>query len=223
MPCTCLQPTMVLSTYAKQRILAYHSAGLRAPNIKQKLQEEGITVSRVGVWKFLCKYKRTGTLAKLEGGGRRSKITNKIKQIINQQLLHDDETTAYQMHKMLTEKGIDISIATILRCRKQLGWTFRGSAYCQLIRNVNKLKRLEWAKLHLNEAEDGFADVVWSDESSIQMETHKRYCYRKQDSPPKNKPRSVLIIIITWCTYIHFLICSGPNTLLKCMCGLALV
>ena len=26
------------------------------------------------------------------------------------------------------------------------GWTFRGSAYCQLIRNVNKQKHLEWAQ-----------------------------------------------------------------------------
>lgn len=122
---------MVLSTYAKQRILAYYSAGMRAPRIKQKLQDEGIIVSRVGVWKFLCNYKKTGTLSKLEGGGRRSKITGEIKQIIDQQMCGDDETTAYQMHKLLTEKGVNVSIATILRCRKELGWTFRGSAYCQ--------------------------------------------------------------------------------------------
>lgn len=66
---------MALSTYAKQRILADYSVGMRAPRIKQKLQDEGITVSRVGVWKFLCSYKKTGSLSKLEGGGRRSKIT----------------------------------------------------------------------------------------------------------------------------------------------------
>ena len=127
----------------------------------------------MGVWKFLYIYKRTGTLSKLEGGGRHTKITNEIKQIVNQQMHDDDETTAYQMHKLLTQRGINVSIATILRCRKELGWTFRGSAYCQLIRNVNKVKRLEWAKQNLNEAEDGFDNVVWSDESSIQMETHR--------------------------------------------------
>ena len=27
-----------------------------------------------------------------------------------------------------------------------LGWVYRGSAYCQLIRNVNKQKRLEWPR-----------------------------------------------------------------------------
>lgn len=101
----------------------------------------------------------------------------------------DDETTAYQLHKILKDQGFIISITTVLRCRDSLGWTFKGSAYCQLIRVVNKQKRLEWAKKYLNEAEDGFEDVIWSDESSIQLETHKRFCYRKRGCAPKSKPR----------------------------------
>ena len=89
------------------------------------MQDEGIIVSRVGVWKFLCSYKKTGSLSKLEGGGRRSKITDEIKQIIDQQMCGDDETTAYQMHKLLTAKGVNVSIAAILRCRKELGcWMY---------------------------------------------------------------------------------------------------
>lgn len=52
----------------------------------------------------------------------------------------DDETTATQLHELLTHYGIAISLRTVLCCREQLGWTFRGSAYCQLIRDVNKQK-----------------------------------------------------------------------------------
>ena len=58
----------------------------------------------------------------------------------------DDETTATQLHELLTHNGISLSLRTILRCREQLGWTFRGSAYCQLIRDVNKQKRLDWGQ-----------------------------------------------------------------------------
>ena len=181
---------MVLTTYAKQRIVHYYSAGLNAPSIKRKLQEEdGLLVSRVAVWKFLRLYLETGSLAKREGGGRCSKITPEVKLLVEQQMMKDDETTACQLHKMLSERNINMSIATILRCRKELGWTFRGSSYCQLIRTVNKEKRLNWAKQYLGEVEDGFMDVIFSDKSSIQIETHKRYCYRKQGLPPKNKPR----------------------------------
>ena len=44
-----------------------------------------------------------------------------------------------------------MTLKTVLRCRAALGWTFRGSAYCQLIRQENKVKRLQWAQEHLSE------------------------------------------------------------------------
>ena len=179
----------VLTTYAKQRILVHYFAGYKAPTIYVMLQREGITTSRIAVWKFIHKYRQSGSLAKLEGGGRRSKITAEIKLLVDEQMLKDDETTAFQLHKLLRDRGVTISISTILRCRKELGWTFRGSAYCQLIRECNKVKRLEWATRYLEEAEDGFQDVIWTDESSVQMETHRRFCHRKQGSAPKSKPR----------------------------------
>ena len=56
----------------------------------------------------------------------------------------DDETSAVQLHLMLVARGYELSLATILRCRTSLGWTFRGSSYCQLIRHANKTKRLQW-------------------------------------------------------------------------------
>ena len=109
-------------------------------------------------------------------------------------MLKDDETTAYQLRKILLEKGINVSQRSILRWWKRLGWTFRCSAYCQVIRQKNKEKRLQWAQECLNESEDGFGNVIWSDESSIQCETHKRYCYRKKNCPPKRKPRYISIL-----------------------------
>ena len=188
---------MVLTASVKERILIYYESGLRPPSIHRRLRDEGIFVSRVGIWKFLRVYRTTGSIGRREGSGRPTKITRAVKLIVEAQMLKDDETTAYQIHKMLTDKGINISISTILRCRKELGWTFRGSAYCQLIRAVNMEKRLVWAKQYLDEAEDGFDDVIWSDESSIQVETHKRFCYRKKFCPPKTKPRYLL----TCCLY----------------------
>lgn len=179
----------MLSTYVKLRILAHHAMGNQAPTIEKLLREEGINVTRQSVWKFLHLYKRTSCLARKEGSGRPTKLTPEVMAIVEVQMNEDDETTAYQLHRILNEKGFSLSIWTILRCRKNLGWTFRGSAYCQLIRTANKQKRLEWARRYLDEAEDGFDNVIWSDESSIQLESHKRYCCRKKGSPPKNKPR----------------------------------
>ena len=102
---------------------------------------------------------------------------------------HDDETTAVQLFHLLKEKGYSISLRTILRCRTDLGWTFRGSSYCQLIRQANKIKRLDWAKINLN---DKFQNVVWTDEATIQLETHRRFSCHKKGERPKNKPRYVM-------------------------------
>lgn len=103
----------------------------------------------------------------------------------------DDETTAIQLQKLLVDKGHPLSLKTILASREMLGWTFRGSAYCQVIREANKQKRLDWALQYSQEAatDNGFEDVLWTDESSIQLECHRRFSYRKMGEPAKPKPR----------------------------------
>jgi transposase len=163
---------MVFSTYKKQRILHFAPLGLRPPAIAKELQKEKLKYSRVGVYKFLKHYRETGSIGRKVGSGRPSKATAEIKQIVEDQMRVDDETTAYQLHRLLTEKDYSISLRTVLRCRMALGWTFRGSAYCQLICEVNKVKRLAWARNHLHETVD---DVIWSDECTVQMESHRRF------------------------------------------------
>ena len=79
--------------------------------------------------------------------------------------------TAIQLEARLIARHHPLSLSTILRCRQQLGWTFRGSAYCQLIRVANKAKRLQFAQDFLHEAATGFNDVVFTDETSIQLRT----------------------------------------------------
>ena len=172
------------------RILCLSQRGHRLPTISRMLQEEGMTSSRKGVANFLKRYRSTGTIALRPGSGRPTKVTEEVKRIVEERMRNDDETTAYQLHQLLTSKGYGISLRTILRCRTALGWTFRGSSYCQLIRDVNKTKRLEWAQEYLSEAESGFEDVIWSDEATVQLETHRRFCCRKQGERPRNKPRS---------------------------------
>ena len=87
------------------------------------------------------------------GSGRPTKITSGVLRLVECQMQIDDETTAIQLQKILFENGHPLSINTILRSRDRLGWTFRGSAYCQMIREQNKEKRLDWARLYLDESQ----------------------------------------------------------------------
>ena len=130
---------MVYSTYKKQRILSYRSQGLEAPTtcIAKVLCEYGqLSCTRVGVAKFLKKFKETGSLARHSGSGRPSKNTTEIKEVVEQQMQHNDETTAVQLHHLLNDCSYSVLLRTILRCRTSIGWTFCRSAYCQMIASV---------------------------------------------------------------------------------------
>ena len=116
---------MVFSEYIKLRILYHCNKGFKPYTIvKLLLEEEGITVSRFGVAKFLKVYHDTGTTARRPGSGRLSKVTQHVKELVEQQMEKDGETTAYQLLSMLTDNGIEVSLRTILRCRTSLGGHF---------------------------------------------------------------------------------------------------
>ena len=83
-----------------------------------------------------------GSISRTPGAGKSTRITQHVKDLIEGQMQADDETTAVELKRKLDANWIKLSLCTILHCRRALGWTYRGSAYCQLIREPNKLKRL---------------------------------------------------------------------------------
>ena len=121
----------------------------------------------------------------------------------------DNETTATQLHVLLTSCDVSISLTTIVRSQQILGWSFRGLKYCQLIR-----AETIWAIENLHEVlTDGFDNVTWTDETTVQLESHRTHSYKKgqpavlnpaQSIPPKcmfgqasaKRERSTHIIII---------------------------
>ena len=190
----CLESTdrvkMVYNDYTKQRIVFYSNLGPTACRITKELRQEGYRTTRQGVAKFLKRYRSRGSIARKPGSCRPTKITQEVLSIVEEAMTLDDETTAVQLHYILRERGIEISLRTVLRSRTQLGWTFRGSAYCQLIRTVNMEKWLEWATKYLDDAlNDRFENVIWTEECSVQAESHRRFSCRKIGQRPKPKPR----------------------------------
>ena len=185
---------MVFSEYTKTRILFYRDQGCRPLRIASLLHQEGISASGRGVALFIKRFDETRSIVRRPGSGLWTVISDDMKEVVEQEMQRDDETTAQQLHAILVRKGYSVSMSTILRCRRKLGWTFRGSAYCQMIRAVNKTKRLEWARAYAHEAESGFLDVIFTDETSIQLESHRRFCCRKAGQPPRPKPRYSILV-----------------------------
>jgi hypothetical protein len=114
--------------------------------------------------------------------------------IIEEQMKANNETTATQLRKLLEDKGFSVSKTTTICARQHLGWTFHGRRYCQIIRVKNKEKRVKWA---LENAQNSFDSVVWTDESMIQLENHRAFCQKAGESPkPKPKPKNPYKIMV---------------------------
>ena len=175
-----------LSLYARERMRTLLSSGASINNVLKELAKEGIKPCRQTVWRFKCHYQKYGSIAPLPKSGRRTKLTNDVQEIIERTMQNDDETTLKEIAGILANRGYKMSVRTVLKGRRLLGWTTRGAAYCQLIRQRNKEKRVAWAREHVN---DDFTNVVWSDETTVQLETHRRFCCRKKGQKPRYKPR----------------------------------
>ena len=114
-----------------------------------------------------------------------------IMNAIEHNLNSDDELTASRIRAKLAgdfPSISDVSLATIKRRRKELGWVSTRPHYCQLIREANKEKRKIWCKIQLDNKEK-FENVVFTDECTVQLDHHGHLCFRKQEQPRTLKQR----------------------------------
>ena len=78
------------------------------------------------------------------------------------------------------------SISTVERARCEWSWVVTTPKYCQLIREASKLKLLEWFQQMINTMS---SLRMWcSLMRAVQLETHRKHCYRKKCTPRKLKP-----------------------------------
>ena len=135
---------MKLTLVIKRAVLKLSYQGFSARQIAMEVEKVYyVKVSRQAISKFLVQYQQTRCLVRKPGSGRPSKITDAVLQAVEAKMQSDDETTATQLSFILNRCGVSISLSTIKRSRQLLGWTFHGTRYCQLIREPNKIKRLE--------------------------------------------------------------------------------
>ena len=135
-----------VSNYTRTRIELLNKQGLHPAEIFKLLKGEGLLVSFASVTRIIKKLQLTGSVANLPRSGRPRKLSVEANAFIDQQMRSNDEMTSAQIQKKLAKRGVAVSSSTVRRSRKQQGWTLQRTAYCQLIRDANKVKRLEYAQ-----------------------------------------------------------------------------
>ena len=140
--------------------------------------------------RLLLKYKQFTTYQDLPCRKRCKKLISQMQDFMNAAYEEDDEITARKMKKMLNEKWpmLVVSIDTIKHTRRALGWVCTQPHYCQLVRDLNKRKRVVWYKEALKSM-DIFNNIIFSDKCTVQLDSLGRLCFRKHLQPRKPKPR----------------------------------
>ncbi|XP_076075839.1 uncharacterized protein LOC143046565 [Mytilus galloprovincialis] len=173
-----------LSSSVRSIIVNLHKEKLSSVQIQRELERRHQTkTTRQSIRLFLIRYKKNGLIG--QNSKRiisKKRVLDIHRQAINIWLTENSELTS----KALCEKLDDIfqlQVTTSYMCklRKQLGWTTIRVQYCQLISHINKLKRKHWClrALHMS---DSFSDVIFVDETTVELSSTGRIHYFKRES-----------------------------------------
>ena len=133
-------PRICLKT--RRRILILNRRGYTVDNIHARLMEEEIFVSKRSIYRLLKKYREHHTYADLRKPPRKLILNKEQVSFIDKEMEKNDEITARKMHGLLLERWphLNISLSTIKRIKRNLGWVVTRPKYCQLLRDINKQK-----------------------------------------------------------------------------------
>ena len=91
--------------------------------------------------------------------------------IIDREMRKNNELSSVELaHIFLARCNIDVSPQTVRLVRKKLGWSWSGTKLCQLIKDVNKPKRMEHCLKTLSDRDD-LEDIIFSDKCSVTIES----------------------------------------------------
>ena len=130
-----------LSLEDRIRIVTLHSKGLSVLEIRKRLQDENISISRQSVHNLIAKFRDHQIVADLPRRRKQPKITTPMKSLIEDALTRNDEITSRGLRDLLLAQWPDLQVSfpTIKRVRKEMGWVCTRPHYCQLLRPVSSI------------------------------------------------------------------------------------
>ena len=152
---------------------------LTLKQIETRLQDDNISVHRSTISRVITKYSETGYVQNRSKSGRKSKYPNVVKATIDRLMKEDQELTSPLIRKkLLEETGLDLPLSTIRTLRREIGWVQCPTDFRPMVRLPNQEKRLTFCRQLLITKEE-FNDVVFTDETSIQIERNATMSFKK--------------------------------------------
>ncbi len=186
-----------MSNETRQRVVMMWRKGRSLRGIQKRLEQEEIKVSIVSLCKLTQKFRLYNSVLNRPTYKPPRILGEEHLRFIDDTMAQDQEMTGTHLTKVLQQKfpTLTVSISTVKRARRELGWFSKKTRYCALISDKNKLKRVEWCKERLTLNDTQFEDVIWTDECTVQLEPHRKRYFRKEGQPvrltgqPKHPPK----------------------------------
>ncbi len=181
------QSRATIPKFLRLKCVRLRKDGLTYPQIQQRIQlEDERTVSIPSMSRIYKKFTETGSVDDRRRCGPPRCLGPAEREKLDARMEEDDETSARDLQTHLNTPNT--STSTICRERRRLGWIRGSTRYCQTVRKVNQEKRFVHCARVLAK-EDTFDDVIFTDECTVQLESHVSLCYRRKGSAPKLKPK----------------------------------
>ena len=173
-----------MSVDTRSKVIFLPNLGVPVSKIK-KLQDLGV-VSRKSIYLLLQKYQVTCSLADRKRKSQGSFLNTEHMEFIDQAIDANRVLTSLKLRNLIVNSfpHVQVSLATIKRAWKVLGWTTKKTRYCAIINDINKEKQMTWCIDRIANDDMDMTDVIWSDESTIEMEPHQKMMYQKKGLQP---------------------------------------
>ncbi|KAL7372644.1 hypothetical protein ABVT39_020044 [Epinephelus coioides] len=109
------------------------------------------------------------------------KMQNNILTAINDMTKTNNEMIARAVQqKIEADFGVQVSLTSIRRARRRLGWTFSKTRFCPLLKERNKDARLQQASQWKASGET-WHNVLFTDETTVALEHYARQSFHRKD------------------------------------------
>ena len=168
---------MKVSHLTKLEIIRLHRQGLKASRIVRDLKSRGTDVTRDHVRYWISQFNEgcflPGEDACEQGPTCTSTFVSEMEvDKLEKSLQQDGMRSCRTVHNQLVKEGSTHSLSTTRRLIKAVGYKASTPRYGQMVRAVNKEKRVAFCR-SLIEKDDSLSDIIFTDESSISLEISK--------------------------------------------------
>uniref|UniRef100_A0AAZ3SID9 Transposase Tc1-like domain-containing protein n=1 Tax=Oncorhynchus tshawytscha TaxID=74940 RepID=A0AAZ3SID9_ONCTS len=176
-----------ISQDLRKIIVDLHKSGSTLGAISKHLN-----VPRSSVQTIVCKYKHHGTTQPSYRSGRRSVLSPRDECTLVQKVQINLRTTAKDLVKMLEETGTEVSISTVKRAQYRHNLKGHSARKKPLLQNSHKKARLRFATAHGDKDRTFWRNVLWSDETKIELFGHNDHCYVWRKKGDACKPNNTI-------------------------------